>query len=139
MDEDLSSAPRRFRLAAPGVVADIIDGEAIIMNLNLGAYYSLGGTGAGAWQLLAGGATCTEAAEAISGPAAAEADAVAADLERLLERLLEEGLLVEDPARVVSGVVDLVVSPEYSAPTLTKYGDMQEMLALDPPIPRFTG
>jgi hypothetical protein len=139
MDENISSAPRRFRLAAPGVVADIIDGEAIIMNLNLGAYYSLAGTGAGAWQLLAGGATCAEAAQAISGPAAADADAVAADMERLLERLLEEGLLVEDSARVAPAAVDLVVDPEYAAPTLNKYGDMKEMLALDPPIPRFTG
>ncbi len=139
MDEDISLAPRRFRLAAPGVVADIIDGEAIIMNLNLGAYYSLAGTGAGAWQLLASGATCAEAATAISGPAAADADAVAADLERLLEGLLAEGLLVEDPARVAPQALDLTVNPDYSPPTLTKYGDMKEMLALDPPIPRFTG
>ena len=139
MDEDISAAPRRFRVAAPGVVADIIDGEAIIMNLNRGAYYSLTGTGAAAWQLLAGGTTCSEAATAISGPAAADADAVAADLERLLLRLLEEGLLFEDPAQVPPAALDLVVNPEYSAPTLTKYGDMKEMLALDPPIPRFTG
>jgi hypothetical protein len=120
-------------------VADIIDGEAIIMNLNHGAYYSLAGTGAQAWQLLAGGATCDEAAEAISVHSTAGADGVAADLARLLERLLKEGLLVEDPARAKPGAMDLVANAEYSTPTLDKYGDMKEMLALDPPIPRFNG
>jgi Coenzyme PQQ synthesis protein D (PqqD) len=121
-------------------VADIIDGEAIIMNLNHGAYYSLAGTGAEAWQLLAGGATCAEAARVISVlHSAADNDQVAADLVRLLERLLEEGLLVEDPTRTEPGAFDLQGNDEYSTPTLEKYGDMKEMLALDPPIPRFNG
>lgn len=42
----------QFRINAPTVISETIDGEAIIINLDTGAYYSLRETGAAVWQLI---------------------------------------------------------------------------------------
>lgn len=36
------SQPTYFRINSPSVIGEIIDGEAIIVNLDSGAYYSCG-------------------------------------------------------------------------------------------------
>lgn len=40
----LSNTP--FRVNSPSVIGEVLDGEAIIVNLDSGAYYSLNGAGA---------------------------------------------------------------------------------------------
>ena len=42
----------RFRIAGSQIVADVIEGEAIVMDLSKGAYFSLQGSGAAMWLLL---------------------------------------------------------------------------------------
>jgi CubicO group peptidase (beta-lactamase class C family) len=47
----------RYVVRSPAVVHESIDGEAVIINLESGAYFSADGAGAVAWQRIAGGAS----------------------------------------------------------------------------------
>jgi len=58
---------RWFRVCAPSVVSEVIDGEAVIMDLRTGYYYSARDTGALAWTWIEQG--CSE--RAIAGRIAA--------------------------------------------------------------------
>ncbi len=51
------SAEPRHALNGEVATAKVIDGEAIVINVVTGRYYSLEGPGALAWALLAAGAT----------------------------------------------------------------------------------
>jgi len=119
------------------VAAKVIDGEAIIMNLSTGAYYSMDGAGAVVWELLEGGSS----AEALSAGLAAryglESGAVQADLERLVAELLREELILgaEESAAPDPPPRRAATAQPYAAPILNKYTEMADLLALDPPMP----
>ncbi len=46
----------RFQLNSPRVISETIQGETIIIHLGTGVYYSLRGSGAEIWDMLAAGA-----------------------------------------------------------------------------------
>jgi hypothetical protein len=56
----------RFRVNDKFVTSKMIDGEAIIINLNTGMYYSLDKTGAVVWMLISGGYSVDETADVLS-------------------------------------------------------------------------
>ncbi|MBK8128727.1 MAG: PqqD family protein [bacterium] len=49
-----------FRVNTPSVISEIVDNEAIIVNLDNGAYYSLRDTGCVIWRLIEQGATTAQ-------------------------------------------------------------------------------
>jgi hypothetical protein len=124
----------RFRLNEPSVVADVIDGETIIMNLESGDYYSLNPSGGELWQLLLSGLGREALSAAIAGrhglmPPRPE-------IERFVDRLIEFRLLV--PREQADGPVDFTLQgapAPWRAPEIAVYGDMRELLAMDPPLP----
>ena len=142
MRQPLNTATRpeagiRLELQSDDVAAKVIDGEALIMNVSNGMYYSLTGTGAVAWELLAAGCTLADAAAAMHVRFEVSEERALADLGMLADRLLAEGLVrsslgVSDSegARVASAG-----RLPYEAPTLESYSDMADLLALDPPMP----
>jgi hypothetical protein len=139
--ERVPDADRRFRLNEPAVVADIIDGEVVIMNLERGNYYHLDKNGAGIWRLLLDGFTPDEiAAAAAKRYGSHEAD-ISRDIAGLVARLVEEQLIVfvGTGAKDRSIAEDIFSLPAYSAATLAVYSDMKDLLALDPPLPMSNG
>src|SRR5688572_25295611 len=79
------------------VAAEVIDGEAIIMNLSTGMYYSMDGVGALLWNWAGRGHTFAEMTQALQerfGVAPLRAEA---DLERLVEQMIREGLVQVAP------------------------------------------
>lgn len=119
------------------VTASIIDGEAIIINLASGLYYSLDQTGALAWQLLSRGHSVGESAAGLAQAYGANAVEVEADLLRLAAELLEQGLVLGADAAAPQHV-ELGIHPgaAYTVPVLNAYDDMGDVLALDPPLPQ---
>lgn len=111
----------RYEVNKPDVVDESVDGEALIVHLGTGAYYSARGPGDVAWQLLAKGATAAEVASHSGGDPAAIA--------AFAGQLAEEGLLRPRTREVeaLGGAVSISGSP-----VLEKYTDMQELLLLDP-------
>ena len=130
----------RFRINSPIVVNEVFDDEVIIINLDSGNYYSLDSAGVDIWNFIGIGATVGE----ISGGVACRYKGDCLEIEngvgQLLEELQREELIVpvqtQDP-ETGKAAMPVEVNPEaerldYSAPTLQKYSDMQDLLLLDP-------
>lgn len=111
----------RYEVDKPDVVDESVDGEALIVNLRSGTYYSSRGAGDSAWRMVAAGATTAEVAQALGRD---ETEAAA-----FLGRLLEEEL-VRARTRPVEDFP--AVTAEAGPLELEKYTDMQELLLLDP-------
>lgn len=124
--------------------AKVIDGEAVIINLQNGTYYSLDKAGAAIWEQVADGRTLSDVIETLTSRYEVEADRAQRDVQRLVGELLTERLLfvangdTTAPPAVAANSAEAV--PErrlpYDEPVLTTYRDMADLLALDPPMPR---
>ena len=69
-----------------------VAGEAIVIHLQTGAYYSLNEVGTVFWEMLDGMKTIGDCAARIAGEYDAPADAVTSDLLEISSALLKEGL-----------------------------------------------
>ena len=116
------------------VVHETIDGEVILIQLDTGCYYSLGGSGAEIWGLLAGGQTPDEAAAALRVRFDAPPGVVEASVAQLAEQLRAEDLLQPDgdgPPPQAAAAEPGERGP-FVEPVLEKYTDMQDFLLVDP-------
>ena len=138
MAQTLSSSTRLSPNAAE-VAAKIMDGEAILINLSDGMYYSMDLAGGLVWQMIETHASVSEIVQSVSAHYTVEPDQAAADILQLAGELLAARLVLvcsdlssgERPAPPVL----LVERSAYQAPHLNAYRDMAELLALDPPHP----
>jgi hypothetical protein len=128
----------RLRPNSAEVAAKVIDGEAILINLSNGMYYSMDLAGGVVWQLVEATREVREIVEDVCAHYDVERPRAEADIERLIDELLQ--------ARLIEICADDAVErgdrPEapakraaYQAPRLNAYHDMSELLALDPPHP----
>lgn len=133
----MDSGERRFG-RGDRLVSEVIDGEAIIIKLSDGTYYSMDGVGAVIWEWLAAGATPGELVDEVIGRFDVRPEEARAGVETLLAALSREHLI--SPL----GLVDSTVSREparrverraYAPPVLNVHHDMADLLALDPPTP----
>ena len=130
-------AATRLALNSSEVASKEIDGEALIMNVSNGMYYSLDGSGAVAWNMLAAGHSVRVVTEALAARFDVDPDTVLDDVLRLARTLLDENLVSVDlagaePSAPRNGAP---ATGPYAAPRLNKYSDMADLLALDPPMP----
>src|SRR5215470_6719034 len=116
------------------VAADIVEGEAILIRLEDGVYFSMNAVGSHIWQLIEAGLGVDAMVEWLSTSAAAAADVVAGDLRVFLDRLLELRL-IQPCASSAAGAPPKPEAMSYSTPVVEVYEDMAELLALDPPAP----
>lgn len=128
---------RAWKPDPAAVASKVIDGEAIIMNLTNGAYYSMAGVGALMWEGIEQAQAGDAIVERIAGRYGAERALVQADFDRLVAELLAEGLIVETEAEVAAPAPagGSANGTGYLAPALNKYTEMADLLALDPPMP----
>ena len=122
------------------IAAEIVDSEAVLINLGTGMYYTLDGTGCEVWAMIERRLTLAEMSDALAARYRIERAGVLSDLTRLAEDLLEHGLvrLTSDPRpnRAGDPTTELPSRAEtYGPPNLRCYTDMAEILALDPPLP----
>lgn len=121
------------------VAAKVMDGEAIMINLSNGTYYSMDGVGGLIWDLLDRERTLGEVAAAISARYDVGPEEAYADLECLATELLDEDLVrVSEATAGPSGDAAFVKPAQrepYAPPVLNVYRDMADLLALDPPMP----
>jgi hypothetical protein len=141
------SASSSYAIDRANVVSDVIEGEAVIINLTTGTYYSLNETGSVLWGLLLLGPVSVSSAAAVmvvrySGDTRAIQDAVADSL----ARLRSEGLVIETsddpeiPSTPESLAPQTTLAPQTSTgdvppfvtPSLEIHTDMQDFLLVDP-------
>ena len=123
----------RPNLAA--VAAKVIDGEAIIMNLTNGAYYSMLGSGAVVWSLIEQGTAIERIPDALAQVFEVEPSRARPEVERLIAELLAEDLVVSAEAAPATDRPATAARLPWTAPALNKYTEMADLLALDPPMP----
>jgi hypothetical protein len=130
----------RVRPNTQDVAAKVLDGEAIMINLTLGTYYSLDRVGTVVWELIERGHSLKRIVEALTSRFDVSPETAEADLQRLVGEMLEEGIVL----RVDEGVKrDREPPPSgttkaksaYEPPELSIYRDMADLLALEPPTP----
>lgn len=132
---------QRFRINTPTVTHETIDGEAVIINLDSGNYYSLVEVGSFIWGLIDKGASAGELQDHILGTYHGDVTDVDRGVQELLAQLQQENLIVpvdEAPAAEFTQLNQPLSGhnnqekPVFSVPSLNKYSDMQELLLLDP-------
>ena len=132
------NANQSYRINQPAVIAEVIDGEAIIVNLDSGAYYSLRDSACAIWNLLAQQYTPAEVTAAVQARYAGDTERIRAGVDALVGELLAESLLV--PAEGTTASAPILDSngrssgalPPFSPPLLEKFTDMADLLLLDP-------
>jgi Coenzyme PQQ synthesis protein D (PqqD) len=125
-----------YTINAPDVIAEMIDGEAILVHLATGSYYSLEGSGADVWAGLMNGRSPHALSEELAEVYLTEPGEIEAAILRLVADLRTEQIIVEahDGAPILSTAAPTAASERraFIAPALKKFTDMQEIILLDP-------
>jgi len=124
----------RYAINSPQVIADVLEGELIILHLETGKYFSIKGSGVPIWQLIAGGYEDAEAADRLAQHYSAEQEQLLSEVVRLREQFLAEDLLSQLDGSVsrTEVAIDLGTEQVFAEPVVEAYSDMQGLLLLDP-------
>jgi hypothetical protein len=130
---------QRFRVNTPTVTHETIDGEAVIINLDSGNYYSLVEVGSFIWGLVEKGASASDVQNVVLQTYQGNTQDIDRGVTELLAQLQQENLIV--PVEGTGEAFDLTQAvpssnghekPAFTTPMLHTYSDMQELLLLDP-------
>ena len=134
----MGSSETRLMPNRAAVAAKVIDGEAIILDVTRGAYYSTDGAGAVVWSCIELSLSIPVIARVLSERYEGTAEQLQPHVEALADHLVRENLVVSAGAENIAG--EPPAPPPgprevFTAPQLHKYTDMGDLLALDPPMP----
>lgn len=127
-----------FRPREEEVASKVIDGEAIIINLANGVYYSMDKVGAFVWDLLQAGHTLEEVIAAVTAQYDVSRSQAESNVQELVQELVQENLIVTSESGKPATAEAITDQPDklpYELPKLNIYRDMGDLLALDPPVP----
>ena len=118
----------------PQIVHELIQGEVVAINLATGCYYSLTGIAAEIWSLLAEPAEPEELADLLAARYGSVAADHKTDIVAFIAQLREEELVVSIPNQPERAhrAVEPADPARFAVPTLQKYGDMRNLLLIDP-------
>ncbi|HEY9854073.1 MAG TPA: PqqD family protein [Leptolyngbyaceae cyanobacterium] len=131
----------KFRVNAPKVVHETIDGEVVLVNLEKGDYFSLVKAGADIWNGLTRGLSRGEVGLKIIQRYEGDRETIEKTVNDFIEQLQKEELIVVDTGNEISNnnissaqtqAIPNAEKLPFEPPSLQKYTDMEELLALDP-------
>ena len=120
------------------VAAKVLDGEAIIINLSNGTYYSMDKVGGLIWEMIERRQGLETTVAAITARYEVSPEQAQADVQRLAGELIQEDLVIvsDEPASPAERQESVAGRRlPYEPPRLNIYRDMSDLLALDPPMP----
>jgi coenzyme PQQ synthesis protein D (PqqD) len=126
-----------FRVNTPDVVHEVIEGEAVIVNLSNGVYYSVDRSGADIWELIEARTPAPAIVDALADRYACSREDIQTGVDHFLSQLQAESLIVPDgdqaigPSPLTAATPD-GYRPRFETPTLQRYTDMEDLLLLDP-------
>ena len=122
----------RYRINSPSIVNETIDGEAVMINLDTGSYYSADKVGAVIWAWIDEGRSVGE----ILSLLCERYDGAPADIEpaalAFIQKLSSESLIVRTDAPTQAPTPPATERMPFAAPTLERYDDMKDLLLADP-------
>ena len=131
----------RFRINTPEVVSESFGGEIVAIHFGSGNYYSLTGAALEVLALLDGGSTVGEVVENLTRRYDGRSFDIGSEIHNFVAELLQENLIVACESDEAAGEVrrnveqdplPLSSKADFQPPSLEKYGDMQDLLLLDP-------
>ncbi len=131
---------RAFSVRSHEVISEILDNEALIMNLQSGHYYSARDAACVIWQMIAEGRSYDAILNGIQAEFDVSDAVLVPQLDRFIDALLANNLiqvrLDDGAAPVAAGGSEAVaggsIRRPFSLPELDVYTDMQDLLLLDP-------
>lgn len=118
------------------IAADVLDGEAIIINLATGSYYAMNNVGALVWRSIEQHCSIDEIAARVADDYEVSQDRARDDLLSLTQRLITEGVVrISDAVSAAGMSTPSAQRLPYTPPDLSAYSDMRDLLAMDPPMP----
>ncbi len=121
---------------ALNIAHETFEGELVVVNLETGRYYAMRGASSDIFKLCLQEASTAEIVAAISANYIIDArHDIESSVENYLDKLMDEGIIVETSARSESGLSPFLEPAEklpFSTPTLEIHNDMQDLLMLDP-------
>ncbi len=130
-------AMEHFRANTPHIIHEVIEGEAILVNLESGAYYSTDQAGAVVWDAIANGLSVNQTIARLADQYDGDPQAIRAGVLALVSELAQEGLIRPQDASPANDAAPTPSAPRsdkppFVAPVLHKYTDLAELLLLDP-------
>jgi Coenzyme PQQ synthesis protein D (PqqD) len=126
----------RYRVNNPQVIHEMIDGEAIMINLVTGSYYSLDPVAAEVWTFVEASESVERIVTELDRRYDAEPGAIRRGVDDLIQRLASEGLVVpcsgDGAAESVMSEPAPATRQPFRPPQLEKFTDMQDLILLDP-------
>lgn len=120
------------------VAAKAYDDEVVLMHLGSGVYASIECLGALVWEAIEKRHSLRETADVLAAHYDVEPAQALRDVHTLAAQLLAERLVRTATATEPSGAIAAPVARRaYAAPCLIIYRDMEDLLALDPPLPQY--
>jgi len=125
----------RYELNSPPIIAEVVEGEVIAIDLDRGSYYSLASGAADVWVALTTGRSSADILASL--PSASE-PRLAGELQRFIESLLAERLIrlasADRPAAAdhAAGASGAIAAWSEGVLRFERFTDMQDLLILDP-------
>jgi hypothetical protein len=124
-----------YHVNHPQVINETIDGEAIMINLVTGNYYSLDTIGAEIWELLEQSIAADDVVTVLGMRYDAPNEIIREAVDDLLMELLREQLVVFDggaSTKPAPSAASASVRTPFHTPKLEKFTDMQDLILFDP-------
>ena len=129
----------KFKINTPNIVHELIDEEVIIVNLKKGDYYSLLSTSAEVWTGIEQGQSLAQIVAQLTQNYQEEPEVIVQGVQLFIEQLIEEGIITELAGDIQEEDISShgfsnngIDKPLFEMPKLSKYTDMEDLLALDP-------
>ena len=114
------------------VISQIIEGEAVVINLDNGSYFTFNGPGSDVWAGVESGADLAGISVHLQTRYGIDAEQAGPATRRFLTALRAEQLVTEDDERGGSVTGELAPAGPFDEPSMQKFDDMQDLILLDP-------
>src|SRR4051794_15114418 len=122
----------QYRANAPRFVDETVDGEALIMDMVSGTYYSCVGASTVVWNALKQGVPDEAVVDGIAAMYGISVERARTDIDAFVAQLIEEHALVPGEGRGATFTAPEDVTGEYAPPQLERYTDLADLILLDP-------
>jgi hypothetical protein len=131
--------PTRYSIDEDRIVAEVLESEVMVVNLDNGYYYALEGTGADLWGCLSAGRSAAETAEVLVRRYNGDPAEIEVAVRDFVAQLVAEDLLQPAPADASSPALEVDEGakvaeprPAFTLPAMYKYTDMANLVQMDP-------
>jgi len=126
----------RYRANSPRFVDETVDGEALIMDMVTGSYYTCQDASTMVWHGLTAGLTISDVAAILTSTYPIETAEAERDVERFAAELAQEEMIVVrdgSPESPVDATIGNGTAPgDYQPLRFEKYTDLADLILLDP-------